>query len=88
MKEGDYYTDAFEKQYFKIIKEKNNKFYVFELTFPASGIQKVTKSVVEYACKQVSADKIIDVMIEMMKLKHDYLKDEFKECIGDVISND
>ena len=81
MKKGDYYKDPSGRQYYKIINEKNSKFYVLELTFPAQGIVKVTKSVVEHCCKQVTEDEVISIFIDDMKHKYEYLEDEINKYL-------
>lgn len=81
MKVGDYYKTAVSKSwYHKIVGEEGKKFLVLDITFPVQGVIKVTKSVVEYACKQVTEKEVLDWIIkQIMKENQISLQDKIDE---------
>lgn len=81
MKVGDYYKVGHPSHwYHKIVGEEEKKFLVLDITFPVQGVVKVTKSVVEYVCKQVTEKEVLDWIIKSM-MKHN------KKSIQDKIDN-
>ncbi len=81
IKVGDYYKlQTSPHWYHKIVGEEGNKFLVLDLTFPAQGIVKITKSVVEYACKKVTEKEVLDWIVkQIIKRNKVSLQDKIDE---------
>jgi len=82
MKVGNYYKAPMPKnQYHKIVGEEGNKFLVLDLNFPAQGTIKVTKSVLEYTCEEVSEKEVLDWFVkQIMEENQISLQDKIDEA--------
>jgi len=81
MKVGDYYKIPQPKNwYHKIVGEDGEKFLVLDITFPVQGIVKVTKSVVEFACEQVTEKEVLNWIIKQIQKENQIsLQDKIDE---------
>ena len=87
MKVGDYYRGP-SNTYHKIVGEKENKFIILDLSFPAYGPIKATKTVVEYACEKVPEKEVLEWCVDHILTQNDTSiqdkMDEVKNILNDI----